>query len=326
MIVSLEENIPDYDFFCSRKIDFAWIEITKSCPYKCRHCYNESDIEVDVKHMSMEDFYDTVAKLKRFGIRKIQLIGGEPTIHPNYKQMVIHSAKNFDDVEVFSNGVYINEALIEIYKKYNIHFAFSFYSDIEEEYEKVTGIKNSFKRITNTIKLLELNGIKHRLESVRMKGVQYSEQFLSDLQRKPDLPWLVGSASLELFDKEMLNEKYITKDKMRKLSKKIKSEEVISRMQYHNCFSRKIYIDYQLNCYPCVMERGLIHGNIRNKEIDEVIKKDIVLLAKEHVNGCSECEYRWICHDCRPDRADSCILDKPWYCLYMPEKGLWKEI
>ena len=38
-----------------------------------------------------------------------------------------------------------------------------------------------------------------------------------------------------------------------------------------------------------------------------------------------ECEYRYICFDCRPDSISDNIYEKPWYCTYNPREGKWED-
>ena len=58
------------------KVSFAWIEITTSCNLKCIHCY-EGDSLHNAAEMSIETFKRIVDELCDYGIRKVQLIGGD---------------------------------------------------------------------------------------------------------------------------------------------------------------------------------------------------------------------------------------------------------
>ena len=61
----------------SPKISFAWIEVTTACNLKCIHCY-EGEALTKAAEMPIETFVRIVDELCNYGVRKIQLIGGEP--------------------------------------------------------------------------------------------------------------------------------------------------------------------------------------------------------------------------------------------------------
>lgn len=90
----------------------------------------------------------------------------------------------------------------------------------------------------------------------------------------------------------------------------------------HNCFSNRIYISSDLNIYPCVMERRISHGNIKENTLLEFDTK-ILNYNKDYIDGCKNCEYRYACFDCRPNSLDENISSKPWYCTYNVNDGTW---
>ncbi len=95
----------------------------------------------------------------------------------------------------------------------------------------------------------------------------------------------------------------------------------------HNCFSYKLYIDSKLNIYPCVMERRISYGNLKNANLKQLLQKNIetVNFTKDNIDSCKECEFRYCCFDCRPDSLLNDFHAKPWYCTYNPKKGEWNE-
>ena len=49
------------------------------CNLKCKHCYNESSSQCH-EIMSLDDFKMVCQELIDIGVRKVQLIGGEPFV------------------------------------------------------------------------------------------------------------------------------------------------------------------------------------------------------------------------------------------------------
>lgn len=95
-------------------------------------------------------------------------------------------------------------------------------------------------------------------------------------------------------------------------------------MHFHFCFGQRIYIDVFLDVYPCVMERRLLHGSLKDHELSEIIDAEgICKLRKDDVDECKFCEYRYACFDCRPNAKERGFHDKPWNCTYSPCEGVW---
>ena len=75
------------------------------------------------------------------------------------------------------------------------------------------------------------------------------------------------------------------------------------------------------------MERRISHGFINKDSILDFSQNDIFdKFSKDNIKGCKNCEFRYACHDCRPNSNGAKINSKPWYCSYNQQKGEWKNI
>lgn len=198
------------------------------------------------------------------------------------------------------------------------------YSYDENEHNKVTLSNESYSKTINGIALLKNKGIKYRVARVIIKNVNLCNKNtdLFTLSKNRDLVRLTGRASLSLYDREMLLKKIITK---RTFNKSINKDLVISNLSGNSCFSSKIYIASNFDVFPCVMERRIKHGNLKNNRLADIIKRDILFLNKDVVKECKKCEFRYTCKDCRPDSLNSDVYSKPWYCTYNPNIGKWEN-
>ena len=73
------------------------------------------------------------------------------------------------------------------------------------------------------------------------------------------------------------------------------------------------------------MERRLCHGNLKGATLQELLNPNILNYSKDEVNSCKDCEYRYVCRDCRPDSLTGEVSEKPWYCTYDPYTGQWES-
>jgi radical SAM protein with 4Fe4S-binding SPASM domain len=300
-------------------IKFAWIEICTFCNLKCKHCYNESSAQ---RHetMSFDDFKVVCEELLSIGVKKVQLIGGEPFCNKNIREMLEYASAKFDFVEVFTNGILIDENWCLFLKNHNIHVATSIYSYDAEEHDKVTLKKGSHYKTVHTVELLKQYDIPHRIATVFMKDISIGEKNtgLYTLNKKKDVIRMAGRGNIDLLTPYLLKKKMITQNTF---SYALNPVDVAIQVNGNRCFSSKLYISANLEVYPCVMERRFSHGNLHNQHLSNLLKKEIQRFNKDKVEGCKECEFRYACHDCRPDSISDNIYAKPYYCTYDVDKG-----
>lgn len=306
------------------KIDFVWIEVTDRCNLKCIHCYDGSCMQRTAR-MSVEDFKIVVNELTQMDVKKIQIIGGEPLILDEQLEIMLEYCCNkMDFVEVFTNATMLNENWCRFFRDKKIHVAISVYSYEKAMHEKVTQIEDSFNWTLRGINLLKNYGVKYRVANVLLRDIEIGKcnTELFELSRKRDVVRLVGRAKKELLSADLIKKRLITE----KSFSRIPNMDAISRMVYgHNCFSRRLYIAADLSVYPCVMERRIKHGDLRNNKLSKLIKDSILRFNKDNIEECCECEFRYCCHDCRPDSMGAGIGKKPWMCTYLPLEGKWQN-
>ena len=71
-------------------------------------------------------------------------------------------------------------------------------------------------------------------------------------------------------------------------------------------------------------------GNIRNTKLEDAYSQEKFKkywnITKDKIKVCKDCEFRYICTDCRAYLADSKDnLSKPLKCGYNPYIGEWSE-
>lgn len=313
------KDIIDEDTGCK----FAWIEITNKCNLKCIHCYNESDARCD-NIMSITDFYRVVDYLVNIGVSKIQITGGEAFLNKEIlRQMLSYTVGKFDFIEIFTNGTLITDEWFEYLRKNKIHIALSVYSYDSKMHDSVTRVRGSHNKTYKTIEKLKKFGISYRVCNVLMNGIELGEKNsdLYILSENKDVVRVTGRADFNLLNEELIKKRLITKETFQIPITRAFCKRLISG---HNCFNDKIYIAANLDVFPCVMERRIKHGNL--KQNDFQLNNDIRKFTKDKIEECSECEYRYACFDCRPNSLSRKISEKPWYCTYNPLTGNWEDI
>ena len=297
------------------KIEFAWIELTDKCNLKCIHCYNSSDVSRK-NSLSLEGLMTIVDELVELDVKLVQLIGREPLLIKEslFFEMVDYVAENFEDFEIFCNGTLLNESIIKKLSKYpNIRIAVSLYSFIETEHDKITGNIGSQRKTINSINLLKKYEIPVRYVGILIDNLDIGKHPKYSENHKQGYIRLTGRANLNLYNKSILKNKLIT---LESFTNSISKEQVIN-LHKERCFSRSLYISSSLDVFPCVMERRIKHGNLRDEKLANLLNHNILNYSKKEVEACKDCEFRYACMDCRPDSCGGNFNDKPWFGIVL---------
>lgn len=106
--------------------------------------------------------------------------------------------------------------------------------------------------------------------------------------------------------------------------------KLYTEAQKHNtCLNRKISIDVNGEIKNCP-SMAKSYGNIKDTTLQEAIEKpgfkDLWYINKDQVSVCKDCEFRYICTDCRAyiEKPED-IYSKPLKCGYNPYTAEWEE-
>jgi MoaA/NifB/PqqE/SkfB family radical SAM enzyme len=80
------------------------VYITTHCNRSCTYCFLPADFFASGRRMSLDSFSGVVDWSQRHGIGEITLLGGEPSLHPSFAEMVSLASDRDLDVRVVTNG------------------------------------------------------------------------------------------------------------------------------------------------------------------------------------------------------------------------------
>ena len=237
----------------TNNLNFLWLELTEKCNLTCSHCYANSSPKAELLgSMSYKDWQMTIKEAYTTGCRNLQFIGGEPTLHPNFTDL-LEDAKNigFQFIEVYTNGTLLNDKHFNLFKELNIAIAFSIYGNEAHIHDFVTNRKGSFNKTIKSIeKAIEL-GLKTRIGIVEMEAnkehIDNTKTFLINL----------GASNISV-------------DRVRGIGRGngfVKNENKYSEL-CGACWNGKLSVDANGNIYPCVFSRfhkvGTVSDGISN--------------------------------------------------------------
>lgn len=108
----------------------------------------------------------------------------------------------------------------------------------------------------------------------------------------------------------------------------------LESLNHNSCLHKKISIDAEGNIRNCPsMPQSF--GNINNTTLEEALQhpdfKKYWNLTKDQIEVCKDCEFRYICTDCRAytershTNEEGLDTSKPLKCGYNPYTGEWEE-
>lgn len=83
----------------------VYFELTRRCNLGCRTCFNDSHHPLPDELTTLE-ILDVLDQLDRLGTFEIRFTGGEPTVHPDFREIVTFARERGFYVSLGTNGVY----------------------------------------------------------------------------------------------------------------------------------------------------------------------------------------------------------------------------
>lgn len=164
-------------------VRFLELELTNRCQLRCTHCYARSAPTEGHGAMTLQDWNRLLDDAPAAGISHVQLIGGEPTLHPGFALMLTHALDSGLKVEVFSNLLHITGPLWDLLTHPGVGLATSYYSDAPAQHDKITGRPGSHRRTLAAIGEALRRGIPLRAGIIDLGDGQRVEQARTELER-----------------------------------------------------------------------------------------------------------------------------------------------
>lgn len=303
---SIENKVP-------LKVD---IELTNMCNLNCKYCYVDLNKPVDIKNIDYKKTIELLDELKEMGTLFITITGGEPTLHPYFKDILKHALKNKFYVRVLTNGSTLNEDAIkelnEISKYGLLSIDISMHSLKEDIFNEFTQKPGTFKRVMKTIDMIKQTTIPLSLvcniTNVNIDEIEDISSFCEsnqiELQFNPIVYPTINNYSN--------NDFYIDDINVKKL---IEKDIYLPKRGVCVALTSKCWIDYRGEVNLCELIRtssGNItlenFKNIWSKLTQKCELKDKLRLDEE----CSSCNLREECSIC--PGILTLTLNKKFFC------------
>ena len=161
-------------------------ELTYRCNERCIHCFNPgaSHVEGDksyrkVEELDLEQIKSTIDDLKKIGVFRILLTGGEIFLRKDIFEIIKYIKKLRFSLTIFTNGTLLKYMDVDLLQKlYPYRVELSLYSSDPIKHDKITRLKNSWQKTVDITKYMVSRNIKVQLKMIVMKEtVNDTDQF-----------------------------------------------------------------------------------------------------------------------------------------------------
>lgn len=271
-------------------LSFLWLEITGKCQLNCAHCYADSGPLGTHGLMTVEQWKAVIDQAVDVGVKWVQFIGGEPTLHPGLVDLIHYCLARTMRVEVFSNLVTIRDDLWEVFSCPGVSLATSFYSDSMTEHEQITGRRGSYLKTTKGITEAVSRGIPIRVGVIGVRSGQHVEEAVKDLKA-------LGVSDIGI-------------DYLRQVGRGQRDERQSVSQLCGNCANGVLAIGPDGLVWPCVFTRWLPVGNIREASLRSIMQSRNLIQTREDLVS----SFKLRQGDCRPTCGPNCSPCFPESC------------
>lgn len=159
---------------CDYPTHFGW-ELTNTCQYRCKYCYFLKSLKNNIARDYIDNYKNvlTKLKLKRIGNFNMELLGGEPTDHPDLNIILDELCRNpnCNEIELVTNMTKPVGWFCDLYKRYNkVRISVSYHV----MYDKNNSILHKYKSLHDS-----LNGDRTIININMIPEEEYYDKLLS---------------------------------------------------------------------------------------------------------------------------------------------------
>lgn len=313
----------------NNEIDAIYLHFTNNCNIYCKGCYsfnkyrNKEDFD-----LSVDVFVDSIKQLKNYGLKRVIISGGEPTLRDDL-EVLLREIKNIsiEYVCLITNGIYFPEKLINVVKECVNEVSVS----IDGYNENISYIRPAwiYNRVIDTIRVLKENEINvSMIVTLHRQNVGVMNEYKL-LSEKLGVPFSYSILVCNNNNRDECKEFEFDDNSLYKIkwdqdieNTKIENFEFETRL---SCEAGKRLLSIAANgdVYPCHMlhDEFFKFGNIKDMAIPEILMSASRLLFKfitvDFIKECNACKFRYLCGGgCRANAfyKNSDVLSKDPYC------------
>ncbi|MEU8801218.1 radical SAM protein [Spirillospora sp. NPDC048819] len=262
-----------------------WLDLTRKCQLECTHCYNDSGPAGTHGTMFREDWIRVIDQAWDSGVVWIQLIGGEPTMHPDAVELLCHALDLGMAVEVYSNLVHVSAAWWDLFQRDGVSIATSYYAADASGHNAVTGRPSHRLTRGNIMRAVQF-GVPIRVGIVNTGDLRRAQDARCDLEK-------IGVTSIRI-------------DRVRAFGRASKDLPPEPAELCGRCGTGRASIGPTGDVSPCPMSAALNVGNVNTAELAAILggtaMTEVTEAIRDAVPAITDCDPDG---ECSPGYGDS---------------------
>jgi MoaA/NifB/PqqE/SkfB family radical SAM enzyme len=152
-----------------KRPSYCQMELTYACGLHCPYCYAAGyNCAARIgKEMNTAQLKKTIDELKRLGVLWICFTGGDPLMRKDFCELYTYARNQGFLIIVFTGGYSLTKKHLDLFKRqppYNIEITLN---AVEEElYEKISGVRGSFKKVMAAIEALRRDKLPLKIKTM----------------------------------------------------------------------------------------------------------------------------------------------------------------
>lgn len=331
-----QEYLDDFFLTNPRLMNFQ-IELTSSCNERCLHCYIPHELKEGM--ITDELFYSALDQLQELGVWHITLSGGEPMLHPHFKEF-LRAAKERDFyVSVLSNLTLLDDETTELLGEGNkSSVQVSLYSMNPATHDQITQLPGSFQKTAAVIEKLIEHDVPVQISCPTMKA---NKNDFGDVLR-----WAHDHKIRAITDYSIMAEyNHDTSNLAHRLTPEECGEVIKDVIEWDEDYQREILspdfaasaseyandLDAALcgvgistccmvsngNVYPCAGWQEYVCGNLNEEPLDYIWNdspkmNELRALRRRDMKKCIGCDKQAFCSPCMVRNANESPTGDPF--------------
>jgi MoaA/NifB/PqqE/SkfB family radical SAM enzyme len=275
-----------------------WVELLARCNERCVHCYAESEPSRS-DALDLETTLGVLSDAAELGFGTVQFTGGEPLLCPFLITAVAAARQRGLQVEVFTNGLLLDQPLLEALLGRQASLAFSLYADVAEVHDSVTGVGGSWRQTVDAIARSRSAGAELRIAVIALP--QNHDRLVPTLRFAADLagdPGAVGVDVARGVGRGRYDQSIVIPPEAYELACRVPKTESRS-----SAASGSACVSASGDVYPCIFMRWVTlgrigkHGGLREILAAPIVRRSWLLAPEPELE--EACRQRLTCAECQ---------------------------
>jgi len=252
----------------------AYLELTHRCNLDCGFCCNRQPVDADP--LDLETWVDALDQLRRLGTLYVNLTGGEPLVHPRWREIIAAARRRAFAVRLLTNATLIDEeSAATIAAAQPLSVETTIHGATAEIHDRTTRHPGSFDATWRGIDLMRKSGINVVLKTVTTRVNRHQIDQIAELAEELGLPLRIDEQILPRDDGDPGPLEWSTSKTPAQSFPEDSQPEPSAGSARCGLGRSTLTIDPSGQVFPCILWRESVYGNLREAPLDTIWRRPL---------------------------------------------------